>query len=122
MNSTHQSKSNTKRCYYLFFIGAVVWFILPVAAVLAYINRAKVNEWIMKSHYDYLTRTFWQMSFILIATMTTMVLFTWIGGSVWLLKTLIDLMVFVFYIGFVVYFVIKLFKAFVRFNDYEPMD
>ncbi|MCY3627595.1 MAG: hypothetical protein OXO49_03505 [Gammaproteobacteria bacterium] len=122
MNSTHQRRSTVKRCYYLFFIGVAVWFILPVAVILAYVNRTKVNDWIMKSHYDFLIRTFWQLCFILVATMSTMALLTWIGGSVWLIKTLIDLMFFVFYIGFVVYFFFKLFNALARFNDYEPID
>lgn len=122
MNLKHQRKSTAKCCYYLFFLGVVVWFFLPVVGILAYINRAKVNDWIVKSHYDFMIRTFWQLAFILIVSISTMVFLTWLVGSVWLISTLIDLMVFVFYIGLVVYFFIKLIKGLARFNIDEPMD
>ncbi len=57
-NTNPQSQSNAKIIYILYLVSVIVGLTGLVGLVMAYINKGEAPEW-LKSHYQFLIRTFW---------------------------------------------------------------
>lgn len=56
--TTGGSKSNAQLIYILYLVGLIVPFVNVIGLVMAYVGKGEAAEW-LKSHYDFLIRTFW---------------------------------------------------------------
>ncbi len=74
--------------YILYLVGIVLWLIIFIGAVMAYLNQGKGEKWV-QSHYRFQIRTFWIA--VLIAVVGGLTMPIGIGflilpaGAVWLI-------------------------------------
>jgi uncharacterized membrane protein len=75
---TDNSNTMAKAVYILYLVSIVVGITGIIGVILAYVNRDEAPQW-LKSHYQFLIRTFWiGLLFSVIGAILMIVLIGWI--------------------------------------------